>query len=215
MLLVRLVLSLLIACGSGYAVAQNYDDDYDYAYDFEPRTGDAYFDACLGDINAWGSVDLELYVDEVVISTGAPRRYVEEYVIERRYPPADVWMIAEMSRVSGQSFSSVATTYSANRTEGWGAMAKRLGIKPGSAEFHAMKGRTGKQRDSWKAKGRPAHAASSRRATTTAVTTASSGTTVRGNSAGKGQGKVKAAKNPSNGKAKEKGKSKGKGKGKD
>ena len=30
-------------------------------------------------------------------------------------------------------------TYGAKKGQGWGAIAKDLGIKPGSAEFHALK----------------------------------------------------------------------------
>ena len=29
--------------------------------------------------------------------------------------------------------------YKSNKSKGWGAIAKEMGIKPGSAEFHAMK----------------------------------------------------------------------------
>ena len=34
---------------------------------------------------------------------------------------------------------AIVETYQTNRTKGWGVIAKELGIKPGSAEFHALK----------------------------------------------------------------------------
>jgi hypothetical protein len=191
-----MVLLLAIACVAPAAHAQ------DFAFGFNPRTGDAWFDACLGDINVWAAGDLHGYVDEVVVTTGAPRYYVEELVIERRYPPADVWMIAEVARVSGQSFASVADTYAANRGRGWGVMAQRLGIEPGSAAFHALKARTGKQRDSWKAKGPPVHAARA---------SAAGGA----QAAPPGHAKAKGAAPPGHAKAKAKAKGKGKGPGGD
>ena len=33
----------------------------------------------------------------------------------------------------------VLSVYRGNKKKGWGAIAKKLGIKPGSAEFHALK----------------------------------------------------------------------------
>jgi hypothetical protein len=33
----------------------------------------------------------------------------------------------------------ILQTYNTNRGRGWGVIAKELGIKPGSAEFHALK----------------------------------------------------------------------------
>lgn len=33
----------------------------------------------------------------------------------------------------------VVQVYKANQGKGWGVIAKRMGIKPGSAEFHALK----------------------------------------------------------------------------
>ena len=44
----------------------------DYAFGFNPRTGDAWFDARLGDINVAASGNLDGFIDEVVVSTRAP-----------------------------------------------------------------------------------------------------------------------------------------------
>jgi hypothetical protein len=33
------------------------------------------------------------------------------------------------------------TVYSKHKSNGWGVIAKQLGIKPGSAEFHQLKNR--------------------------------------------------------------------------
>jgi hypothetical protein len=38
----------------------------------------------------------------------------------------------------------VLEIYERDHGQGWGVIAKRLGIKPGSAEFHALKGDMGK-----------------------------------------------------------------------
>ncbi|UXI68383.1 hypothetical protein [Tahibacter amnicola] len=110
-----------------------------YAFGFNPDTGDAWLDAHLGDINVYADGHLDGYIDQVCIQTGAPRYYIETLVIEERYPPADVWMIAQTAQVSGQPIETVRTHFDRNRGRGWGVIAKEMGIKPGSAQFHALK----------------------------------------------------------------------------
>ena len=114
----------------------------DYAFGFNPQTGDAWLDARLGDIGVYAAGNLDGYIDEIVIDTGAPRHYVEEWVYVDRYPPADVWMLAEVGRFGGD-WIVVERAYTTHRGHGWGAIAKSLGIKPGSPAFHELKSRAG------------------------------------------------------------------------
>lgn len=137
----KLAAALLLALGSA-ASAQDYYDP-GYAYEFAPRTGDPLFDELLYQINGLVADDRGWYVDDIVRSTGAPRYYVEPLIIERRYAPADVYMIGEAARVSGKSFATVQREFDANRGQGWGVVAMRLGIKPGSAAFHRLKNGAG------------------------------------------------------------------------
>lgn len=53
--------------------------------------------------------------------------------------PSDAYMIFRLSELSHRPVAEVMTVYRANRKKGWGVMAKGLGIKPGSREFHALK----------------------------------------------------------------------------
>ena len=53
--------------------------------------------------------------------------------------PADAYMVFRLGEISGRSTNEVVRLYQENRHKGWGVIAKRLGIKPGSAEFHALK----------------------------------------------------------------------------
>jgi len=41
--------------------------------------------------------------------------------------------------MSGKPIDYVTEQYKENKGRGWGALAKSLGIKPGSPEFHALK----------------------------------------------------------------------------
>lgn len=51
----------------------------------------------------------------------------------------DIVIAAEISKSTGKDIENIADHYSKNRERGWGNLAKSLGIKPGSSEFHALK----------------------------------------------------------------------------
>ena len=53
--------------------------------------------------------------------------------------PADAYMVLRLGEMSGRSPQYVLDKYKSERRKGWGALAKSLGIKPGSREFHALK----------------------------------------------------------------------------
>jgi hypothetical protein len=53
--------------------------------------------------------------------------------------PADAYMVLRLGEMSSKPSSYVIEQYKANKNQGWGVMAKNLGIKPGSDEFHALK----------------------------------------------------------------------------
>ncbi len=53
--------------------------------------------------------------------------------------PADAYVALRLGEMSGKPIDVVTEQYQKNRGRGWGALAKSLGIKPGSPEFHALK----------------------------------------------------------------------------
>jgi hypothetical protein len=53
--------------------------------------------------------------------------------------PADAYMVLRLGEMAQQPPEEVLTRYKAGKAKGWGALAKSLGIKPGSKEFHALK----------------------------------------------------------------------------
>jgi hypothetical protein len=53
--------------------------------------------------------------------------------------PADAYMVFRLGEMSHYPPEKVMDIYKANKGKGWGVIAKDLGIKPGSSEFHALK----------------------------------------------------------------------------
>ena len=53
--------------------------------------------------------------------------------------PADAYMVFRLGEMSSMSTDYILSKYRSDKSKGWGALAKSLGIKPGSRAFHALK----------------------------------------------------------------------------
>ncbi|GAB2510471.1 hypothetical protein [Lysobacter humi (ex Lee et al. 2017)] len=104
-----------------------------------PRTGDAWIDARLDDINDYGRAYRDPFIDELVRYHRAPRELVLELLGRRGWSPGDVYFACALAMQAGRPCRAVAEDYERDRTAGWGALAQRLGIAPGSPQFHALK----------------------------------------------------------------------------
>jgi len=113
---------------------------------YNPRTGDVWTDSQLGYYNDYGRNYRESYVDDIVSTYGAPRYLVDDLLTTRKWNPGDVYYACALAYQTRRSCGDVANMYEQDRGQGWGQVAHRLGIKPGSAEFHALKGQMGKSR---------------------------------------------------------------------
>lgn len=132
-LLQALALAAALAAGSGGATAQ------DFAIGWNPRSGDVWVDAWLGDMNRYGTRYRDPFIDEMVRYHGAPRDLVTDLLVARRWAPGDVYYACTIAQVIGRPCRYVADEWERDHGQGWGAVARRLGIKPGSAEFHRLK----------------------------------------------------------------------------
>ena len=53
--------------------------------------------------------------------------------------PADAYIVFRLGEMSGYPTDRVLREYRSGKGKGWGVIAKSLGIKPGSKEFHELK----------------------------------------------------------------------------
>lgn len=97
------------------------------------------FSLWIEDLNIQAKADLGLFKTELSVEFGISIARVEQLIIEAEMEPGDVYMTLELSRISEKPVDEVVEVYKVHKTKGWGAMAKELGIKPGSAEFKALK----------------------------------------------------------------------------
>jgi hypothetical protein len=115
------------------------DDRRDILSTYDAKTGDDGFDNALYGLNHVAYADLANFMDALSGKFGLSRSWIENLVNKENVPPADVYMIARTASVTHQPLNVVEKNYMDNRGQGWGVVAKRLGIKPGSQEFHALK----------------------------------------------------------------------------
>jgi hypothetical protein len=128
-----LALATALSAIGGTASAQ------DFTIGFHPRTGDVWIDTTLGDMNRYGSRYRDPFIDEMVRYHGAPRDLVSDLLTRRNWAPGDVYMACSIASIIGRPCRYVVDEYDRDRGQGWGNIAKRMGIKPGSPEFHRLK----------------------------------------------------------------------------
>lgn len=113
------------------------------------RTGDVWVDTRLGEINDYGGRYRDPFIGEMTGHYGAPRSLVVELLDQRRWAPADVYYACALARALDIPCVEVVREYDRNPGQGWGAVAKRYGIKPGSPAFHALKQGTARTYNRW------------------------------------------------------------------
>lgn len=98
----------------------------------------ASLDGFLANLNIQARADLPGFKAKVSAQFGVPAPKVEA-VFAQVASPADVFMTFQLGQMARKQPEVVLQTYKVSKSKGWGVMAKELGIKPGSAEFHALK----------------------------------------------------------------------------
>jgi hypothetical protein len=120
---------LLLAGGSFCSQAQ--------LLSFKASSGDAEMDNILTDIHNKAVKDIGSFKTIVENTFHLAAAKIDQTL--KLLAPGDLFMAAQLSSAINKPFDDVVKTYQANKSKGWGVIAKEMGIKPGSPEFHAMK----------------------------------------------------------------------------
>ena len=95
-------------------------------------------DVFLDNLNIQARADANGFSARLSTQFGVPVQQVRT-IISTVSAPADAFMVLQLGQMTHRPPETVVQVYQANRGKGWGVIAKRLGIKPGSREFHALK----------------------------------------------------------------------------
>jgi hypothetical protein len=104
---------------------------------YKPATGDAEMDGFLTDVNASAKLDLGKFKLDLSAQFNVTGPKIDNLLLTMA--PGDVYMTLQIGQTINKPVDDVKSAYEKNRGKGWGVIAKQLGIKPGSAEFHALK----------------------------------------------------------------------------
>ncbi len=105
---------------------------------WEPRTGDAWVDTQLEDINAYGERYREAFIDELVRYQGTPRELAQD-LLRQGWKPGDLYYACAMAQLIGQPCRNVAAEWTRDHEDGWVGVGKRLGFTANSSQFRELK----------------------------------------------------------------------------
>jgi hypothetical protein len=117
----KIILMMLVLAFSTFSSAQKI---------YNPLTEDSELDGILKDIDRNAKNNLVFFEKDVISKFNIAKSAIDK---------GDIFMAAQLSFLLGKPFEIVIKTYNKHKNQGWGAIAKEMGIKPGSAEFHNMK----------------------------------------------------------------------------
>jgi len=103
-----------------------------------PAVASASLDSFLGNVNVQARADLPGFSLKVSTQFGVSVPQVEA-VLGMVATPADAFMVFQLGQMAHRPPETVVQSYRTHKGKGWGVIAKELGIKPGSREFHALK----------------------------------------------------------------------------
>ena len=97
-------------------------------------------DSFIKSLNVQAQADLGAFKVRLSTQFGVPVPKVEA-IMASVGTPGDAYMCFRVGQVASQPVDVVMKEYQKHKGQGWGVIAKNLGIKPGSKEFHALKKR--------------------------------------------------------------------------
>ena len=87
----------------------------------------------------------------VEFNIGEPK--IDKLMVDMKMSPADAYMTLQIANMTKKEPDVVAKSYTVNKDKGWGEIAKEMGIKPGSPEFHELKGKAKNKKGNGKGNG--------------------------------------------------------------
>ena len=109
------------------------------------KTGDVELEGDLNKINAKAKIDFGKFKVEMAGTYNIEERKLEHMHVGMEMEPAEIYIALEVAKISKRPIDDVLAAYEKHKDKGWGFIAKQLGIKPGSDEFHALKNGAHKQ----------------------------------------------------------------------
>ncbi|MDD8031010.1 MAG: hypothetical protein PHQ25_03320 [Acidobacteriota bacterium] len=122
-----------------------------FAQEETPKTGDKKFDSYLKRINEEAKSDPEGFIRRLSARHNLPEQEIREAKEKHGLDFGETYMATVLARRTNRKVVEIAAEYQQNKGQGWGVMAQRMGIKPGSPAFKQMKAEAKEHADQMKA----------------------------------------------------------------
>ena len=103
-----------------------------------PTQASSDLDVFISNLNVQAQADLGAFKVRLSTQFGVPAARVDAVMASVK-TPGDAYMCFRVGQVASRPVEMVTKEYQGNKDKGWGVIAKNLGIKPGSKEFHELK----------------------------------------------------------------------------
>ncbi len=119
------------------------------------NTGDIQLNASLSLIDDDAKLNFTLFKSDISATYSVSTAKIDSWSVQFGMRAGDIYIALEIAKLTQKPADEVVKVYQANKTKGWGAISKELGIKPGSPEFHALKDGADTRTKKGKGKGKP------------------------------------------------------------
>jgi len=109
------------------------------AFTQQTKTGDRKLDSYLKKIDEQAKADPDGFFRQLSLKHNIPEVEIRQARERHGFSYGDTYMATALARRANRRVGDVAAEYKQNQGKGWGVMAMRMGIKPGSAEFKELK----------------------------------------------------------------------------
>lgn len=129
----RPLLTAVLLLFMGVSAAQPAETTY------QPRSGDAWMDRQLADINRYAARYPRSFADEMARYYSVPRDYVEAMQLQPAWEAGDIFMACALAQATAQPCRTVVREWSRDHAEGWAGVAKRLQAEPGTERYRELR----------------------------------------------------------------------------
>lgn len=113
-------------------------------------TGNPQLESDLNVINTKGTANYNVFKNDLSVSFGISSTKIDHMKVDLEMLPGEIYLALEIANLAKKPIDNVLKVYSLNKSKGWGYIAKEVGIKPGSPEFHALKNNASSQKNKGK-----------------------------------------------------------------
>ena len=106
---------------------------------FSAKSGDKELDLTLSNMNTDARANLSVFKSDLSVSFGVTTTKIDKLLVTMQ--PAEVYLTLQIGKIVNKPVDDLVVIYNKHKGKGWGVIAKEMGIKPGSKEFHALKGK--------------------------------------------------------------------------